>query len=283
MSLELMYITNKPEVAKIAEEAGINRVWIDLETLGKQERQAGYDSVKSKHTLDDIAAIKPLLSRAKLQVRVNPINPDSKAEIDTAICNGADIVMLPMFKTVGEVKFFIQTVNGRAKTMLLLETKEAEEILDDILELDGIDEIHIGLNDLHLSYKKIFMFEMLADGTVESICQKIKSKNIRYGFGGIAKLGEGMLPAENIIAEHYRLGSSMAILARSFCNTDKIEDLDEIRRIFNSGIAQIRSFEGGLNSQSEMYFHNNNLTVKEIVLNIVNKMNQRKQLSEVSS
>ena len=29
-----MYITNEPEIAKIAEEAGVDRIWIDLETKG---------------------------------------------------------------------------------------------------------------------------------------------------------------------------------------------------------------------------------------------------------
>ena len=39
MFLELMYITNSPEVALIAEKNGVDRIWIDLETLGKEERQ----------------------------------------------------------------------------------------------------------------------------------------------------------------------------------------------------------------------------------------------------
>jgi len=34
-----MYITNEPDVALIAEKYGVNRIWIDLETLGKEERQ----------------------------------------------------------------------------------------------------------------------------------------------------------------------------------------------------------------------------------------------------
>ena len=37
--LEFMYITNNPLVAKTADELGVKRVWIDLETLGKEERQ----------------------------------------------------------------------------------------------------------------------------------------------------------------------------------------------------------------------------------------------------
>ena len=38
MALKLMYITNRPDVALIAEKYGVDRIWIDLETLGKEER-----------------------------------------------------------------------------------------------------------------------------------------------------------------------------------------------------------------------------------------------------
>jgi hypothetical protein len=61
------------------------------------------------------------------------------------------------------------------------------------LESSGFDEIHIGLNDLHLSYGMTFMFELLTNGTVEMLCNKFKESGIPYGFGGIAKIGEGIL------------------------------------------------------------------------------------------
>ena len=48
-------------------------------------------------------------------------------------------------------------------------------MLDEVLENGGFDEIHIGLNDLHLSLSfKILCFELLANGTVEKICNKIQ-------------------------------------------------------------------------------------------------------------
>ena len=96
------------------------------------------------------------------------------------------------------------------------------------MAIDGIDEIFVGLNDLSLGYGKKFMFELLTDGTVERLCEKFKAKGIPFGFGGIAALGKGMLPAERVIAEHYRLGSTCAILSRSFCNTNIITDLEEV-------------------------------------------------------
>lgn len=55
--LKLMYITNRPEVAHIAELSGVDRIFVDLETIGKQERQGGMDTVQSHHTLDDVAVV----------------------------------------------------------------------------------------------------------------------------------------------------------------------------------------------------------------------------------
>lgn len=77
MFLKLMYITNDPEVALIAEKYGVDRIWIDLETLGKEERQKDMDTVKSEHTIEDIEKIKPLLSTSEMLVRVNPWNERS--------------------------------------------------------------------------------------------------------------------------------------------------------------------------------------------------------------
>jgi len=51
------------------------------------------------------------------------------------------------------------------------------------------------------------------------------------------------LPAERVIAEHYRLGSTCAILSRSFCNTGKITDVDTVRDIFENGLKEIRAWE----------------------------------------
>ena len=189
MALKLMYITNRPEIAQIAETAGVDRIFIDLEYIGKADRQGGMDTVQSRHTLDDVKRISEAITTAELLVRVNPIHDareayaSSEEEIGTAIDNGADIVMLPFFKTVDEVKRFISAVRGRAKTMLLLETPEAVEIVDDLLCLEGIDSIHIGLNDLSLGYGMKFMFELLTDGTVERLCIKFREKNIPYGYG----------------------------------------------------------------------------------------------------
>jgi 2-keto-3-deoxy-L-rhamnonate aldolase RhmA len=267
--LKTMFITNNIEVAKIAQKYGVDRIWIDLEVLGKEERQKGMNTVKSNHQIEDIKKIRPYLDKAELLVRINPINPNSKEEIEKVIEAGADIIMLPMWKSVEEVKQFVTFVENRVNTTLLLETKEAVECLDEVLNLDKIDEIHIGLNDLHLSYGLKFMFEPLANGLVENICKKIKVKNIPYGFGGIAKIGEGTLPAEDILEEHFRLGSSRVILSRSFCNLELIKDFQEIEQIFSKNMKKLNQLEEEIQKKNILELEKHSSKVREIVEEIV--------------
>lgn len=258
-----MYITNQEDIARIAEDSGVDWIFIDLEINGKDKRQGHLDTVISRHNLSDVKKIKKILTNAKLLVRVNPIYLGSEDEIDQVIGDGADIVMLPFFKSRDEVEAFISFVNGRAKTCLLCETPEAVKNIDDILTVNGMDCIHIGLNDLHLGYHMKFMFELLTDGTVEMLCNKFKLKGIPYGFGGIARLGQGDLPAEYVIAEHYRLGSSMAILSRSFCNTNKTNDINEVEKIFKTDLDKIRKYENKILNENTDFFTNNMNLVKE--------------------
>ena len=249
MFLNLMYITNHPEIAAIAENAGTDCIFVDLEYIGKADRQKGLDTVLSHHTFADVANVRSVLKKAKLLVRCNPIHEKSdlinstEEEIDAIVNNGADIIMLPYFKKAEEVARFLTAVRGRTKTMLLVETPGAVKNIDSILKLSGIDYIHIGLNDLSIGYGQKFLFEPLADGTVGMLCKKFKGKGIPYGFGGIASLGKGLIPSEYIIKEHYRLGSTAAILSRSFCNAELMKSFDEIRSAFEKGLQQIRKLE----------------------------------------
>lgn len=243
MSLKYMYITNRPEVAKIAETAGVDWIFVDLEVWGKAARQGGMNTVQSHHTVKDVMVLRKVLDRAELLVRVDPVHEGSAEQIESVIAAGADLLMLPMWRTPGEVSRFLELVGGRCRTVLLLETREAEECLDKVLLLPGVDIVHIGLNDLSLSYHRRFLFEPLADGTVERICSRLGRADKFYGFGGVGRIGGGMLPAEHILGEHIRLGSSMAILSRTFCDAEKERSLDCIEQIFQVGIRELRNWE----------------------------------------
>lgn len=263
MSLKLMYITNNPDVAVIAENVGVDRIFVDMEFIGKDKRQGGMDTVQNHHTIDDVKAIRKVVTTAQVMTRVNPIHEatdeycSSEEEIEDVIEAGSDILMLPFFKTVDDVQKFVRLVDGRAKTLALLETPEAVEVVDEIIKIPGLDEIFVGLNDLSLGYGKKFMFELLADGTVEKLCSKFKEKGIPYGFGGIGRIGQGKLPAEYIIREHYRLGSTCAILSRSFCDANQIAHINDVQKIFEEGLRDIRNLEMECENQSADYFESN--------------------------
>lgn len=273
--IKLMYITNRPEIASIAEKAGVDRIFIDMEYIGKHLRQGGMDTVQSRHTLKDIQNIRNTLQQAELLVRCNPIHDktadhgDSREEIEGILENGAQVVMLPYFKTASEVETFVRLVDGRAKTLPLVETREAAENIGEILQVDGIDEIYIGLNDMSLAYGYKFMFQPLANGTVDRLADEIRKKGISFGFGGIAALNGGMLPGSYVLKEHYRLGSSRVILSRSFCNTDKVTDLGEVRRIFESGVKEIRDLEH-ICQTTRIDYEENHRIVQEKVSDILN-------------
>lgn len=276
MALKLMYITNQPEVALLAEKYGVDRIWIDLEQLGKEERQKGVDSVKSHHSMQDVAVLSKVLTTSELMVRIDPCNPKTEEEIEQAIAFGAERIMLPMWKSKADADRFLNAVHGRVATTLLLETKEAVACLDEVMENPYLDEIHIGLNDLHLSYGLKFMFELLTNGVVESLCQKLKAKGIPYGFGGVARIGEGMVPSDYIMMEHYRLGSSMVILSRSFCNVEEMRDLKEVERVLSENVGKLRAFEEKIGQASEEDFRQNRERLEDCIAKIVASMEKAK-------
>jgi len=276
MNLKLLYITNQPEIAQIAQDAGVDRIFVDLETIGKNERQKGRDTVKSQHSFSDIVAVKAVLKKASLLVRINPAYEKTRAEVDNAIKSGADIIMLPMIQSIDDVKIFMDAVNDRVKTCLLIETAKSADLLEEIIKIAPNSEYFIGLNDLHLSYNQTFMFEPLADGKVDSLCDILSKNNISlYGFGGIARVGEGTLPAERIIAEHHRLGSGMVILSRTFCNVAKCRDIDEIQERMISGVNDIRNFEDTLKHYTKQDYEKNTLAVKKSVYEIKQAIENR--------
>lgn len=272
MAIQTMYITNNITTAQIADACGVDMIFVDLEQMGKEERQPGLDTVKSKHTFDDISNVKKVLKNAKLLARINPLYSGSQQEIDSCIEHGADIIMLPMFETAQDAQVFVDMVAGRAKTMLLAETVAAEQNIESIAQVAGIDSVHIGLNDMHLARGMAFMYELLTDGTVVHMCQTLAKYGKAYGFGGISRLDKSeRIPARQVLASHYGLGSSQIILARSFCDEREITDVRELKMIFETGMRDLRAYEQELSTKSADFFVENQqliaMKVEEIVKN----------------
>jgi len=179
------------------------------------------------------------LSVAAIQVRVNPWNRQSVLEITDVISRGAHVVMLPMVRDWEQAAQFVDAVNGRARTSLLIETAAALDGCDKLLSVDGIDEAHIGLNDLAIDLGREFIFDALADRLLDRIASVAAQRHIRFGFGAVAGRACGSLPIdpEIIISEQARLGASVAWLGRSYSRaSEKLsgsELTNEIRWIRN--------------------------------------------------
>lgn len=253
--MELISITNDVLLAKYFEKCGIDDIMVDLETIGKKERQKGLNTLISNHCLDDICRIKSNLSQSKCLVRINPIHENTKQEIKNVLSRGPDIIMLPMFTTADEVSQFTDLVGDKAKKYLLLETPQALVRIDDIIRMPGIDAVHIGLNDLSIGLGLSFLYEPLIGGIVEYMTQKLKDLNLKYGFGGVSRIEKGEL----ILSEHYRLGSSMVIINRDFRKyKDTYEELIQEVDI-EIEIIKIRSYLESLKNTDSSILEKNRL------------------------
>jgi hypothetical protein len=218
--IELIQITNDVAFARRCDALDGVRLFVDLERIGKAERQAGRDTFISRHAIEDVARIRDVARRSRLMVRLNPPHAGTADEVEAVLAHAPDLMMLPMFTTAAQLREFIALVGGRAPVTALLENAGALESLPQWADTPGLEEIYVGLNDLHLSLGHRFMFEALAQGTVDGVARIARQHGRRFGFGGIARLDDGLLPSADVLAEHLRLGSQAVILSRTFHRAD---------------------------------------------------------------
>ena len=241
--LELIQITNDPAFARRCDALGGFRLFVDLERLGKAERQAGRNTFISVHGIDDVSRIRDVLRQSRLMVRVNPLHEGTRAEVDAVLARGADLVMLPMFARAAQLDEFSAIVAGRAPIVPLLETGAGLDCLEEWIATPGLGEIYVGLNDLHISLGQRFMFEPLALGLVDRVAAAAKRQGLPFGFGGIARVDEGQVNGRDVLAEHLRLGSSSVILSRTFHRADQGDS-------FEAEVAKLRRAEDELGRRS---------------------------------
>jgi citrate lyase beta subunit len=214
----LTLLTDDPRSAAEADLAGVNHIGVDLERLGKAERQAGLDCWLSPHTLDDLEKIASFVKTAALFVRVNQIHAETPSEIEAVLARGARMLMLPYFQTAAEVSSFVRAVRGRASVMILIESTPALTRIREILAVPGIDEVMIGLNDLHLQLRVANPFEVLASPLLDMVSNEVRRRGLRWSIGGVARVDDESLaiPADLVHAQYPRLGATGAWISRSF-------------------------------------------------------------------
>ncbi len=271
----LMILAADPLSAIEAQNAGVDRIFYDLEWIGKNERQHGRNTVKSDNKIDDIPAVRKVLTTSQLLVRTNPIHAYTQIEVDKAIEYGADILMLPMVVDQHDAEQYVDMIGGRAKVCIMIETAAAMARLDKILAVPGVDEVFIGLNDLHISMGLTFMFELLSDGLVEYIANKCNAVGMPFGFGGIARIGEGDLPSDNILGEHVRLGSTSVILSRTFKGVVGVDK--NAREIdLTEEVAKVRARMVDIEKWDKQQHDENRRSIAKSVDAIVNKILEKR-------
>jgi len=219
--------TNDATLAARADRAGVERIGIDMEQIGKSARQGHLATWISDHAENDLAVVRPAVDRAALFARCNPVHAGSRAEIDRLMAAGVQAIMLPYFKTAAEAATFIRLVDERAHPVLLVETAEAAAVIADLCRIPGVKEIHIGLNDMRLSLGWPSHFHVLVSDFLVGLCDTVRSAGLRLGVGGIGRAGDNDLPVPSdlVSAQLPRLGATASLVSRSFFRAPAPDDL----------------------------------------------------------
>ena len=210
--------TDDPVRAQDADRAGVDRVGVDLERLGKRERQPDPGLWLSTHREESLPLIRERLSRARLFARTNPPHDGWPPEAERLIAAGVEVLMLPAFGSAADVRDALAVVGGRALLVPLVETADALAAADEIAASPGLAEVHFGLNDLALAMGLENRFGVLTQPALESATRTLRGAGVRVGVGGIGRAGDDSLPipSDLIYAQYPRLGATGALIARSF-------------------------------------------------------------------
>ena len=103
--LEFMAITNDVRCGAAWHRAGVDRIMIDLERLGKRDRQRGRDTVMSDHRISDIAEMRQAVPGGHIVVRCEPTSlPGWPEHIEQVLGQGPNTVRLPMVESKGTTR-----------------------------------------------------------------------------------------------------------------------------------------------------------------------------------
>lgn len=229
-NFKLTLWTNDPALAARADAAGVDRIGLDLESIGKSDRQpASLGTWISSHHPTQLPALRNAVRQGKLFCRIDPIHPGSRDEINQLLDYGVQVMMLPMFKTPEEVSDFVRLVDGRCEKVLLLEHRDAARRVEEIVRVPGLTEVHVGLNDLTLSLNMSNRFAVISSRLMSRISAAVNNAGLRFGVGGLGRSGDNDMPVPSdlIYAQYPRINAQAALVARAFLGKNLDVDLTE--------------------------------------------------------
>lgn len=235
------YLTDKPfdlflfhrdvDVSCQMLNEGVSAAIIDLESRGKNQRQAGFDTEINAHSLSDLRDLRAQTDRP-IFCRIGSAEITEQELADT-INSGADEIIIPMVRHVTEVECILRLINNRCAATVMIETTDAADQAKALSSLP-INRIYVGLNDLHIDRGTDSIFAPLVDGYMDRI--KEQCGDVPFGFGGLTLPDHGApLAASHLYAEMARLECSFTFLRRSFyrdtLGKDGAQELENMKSV----------------------------------------------------
>jgi citrate lyase beta subunit len=205
---ELLLFAHTSSIAAAAESAGVDGLVVDWENRGKDHRQAGFDTEINAHTREHLRIVRAATT-LPIVCRLNGYGAWTTEEIEAALDDGADELLLPMVRRADEPARALDAVRGRAGLGILIETEDAICCRVALSRLP-LSRVYVGLNDLAIDRGRTNIFEALVDGTVEAVRRDI---DVPFGFGGLTVPHLGRpVPCHLLIHEMARLHCSFSFL-----------------------------------------------------------------------
>jgi hypothetical protein len=119
-----------------------------------------------------------------------------------------------------------------------------------------------------------FLFESVGGGLIEHMSTIIKEAKLPFGFGGIARIGEGELSARLVLSEHVRVGSASVILGRVFHRNSRTLEEFQANINLSEEVGKLWEAERRLRTASPEDLMANHRQLREIVSNIARRIRQ---------
>ncbi len=229
----LLFSTDEHTIAA-SDAGGVAGYIVDWECKGKAGRQSRLDTQINHNSLEDLIRVRSATDKLVL-CRVNNFATcvrERNKEIDLAVDNGADEILLPMVRSVREVENVLDHINSRCDLGILIETCESVALARELGELP-LSRVYLGLNDLAIERNTRNIFSALEDGTVDRVRQQVRAP---FGFAGLTLPEKGYpIPCRLLMSELVRLTCSFTFLRRTFLADTQDRNLTlEIPRILDA-------------------------------------------------
>ncbi|HAA13352.1 MAG TPA: aldolase [Cytophagales bacterium] len=210
--IDLYAFYSSPALSQEVIEAGISGLVVDWEFGEKERRQNLYNTQINRHGEQELREARQLTDRPII-CRINGGDHWTEDQTRLAMDLGADCILLPMVKSLGEVEQLLRVADGKVQVGIMIETLEAVELASQIGRMP-IDKAYVGLNDLSIARKSHNIFTPLIDGTLDEIRPHFSCD---FGVAGLThpELGNP-IPSRLLLQYMDYLQVSFTFLRRSF-------------------------------------------------------------------